>query len=254
MIRVSAVRYLNTAPLVWGLLHGPQRGAFDLRFELPAACAESVAEGRADLGLAPTAEIARLGLERVPGMGIASRGAVRSILIVSKKPLRAVRVIAMDASSRTSVALARIVMAERYSVQPDTRSAAPELGTMLREADAALIIGDPALALDPAQPPAGCEVYDLGAEWTAMTALPMVYAMWAGPAAKKPGVAETLAASWQYGRERLEEVAAAEGPKRGIPIDLARNYLTRNIVHEIGAEEEAGLARYWELYRALDRV
>jgi predicted solute-binding protein len=242
LIRISAVRYLNTAPLVWGLLHGPQQGLFDLRFELPAECADSVAEGRADLGLVPSAEIARLGLERVPGLGIASRGAVRSILLVAKKPLRELRRVAMDSSSRTSVGLARIILAERYGVRPATVSAAPDVQSMLRDSDAALVIGDPALLLEP-----GPDVHDLGSEWTELTGLPMVYAMWAGPAAGESGVREALEASWHFGRERVGEIVAEEAPKRGIPEALAREYLERNIVHEIGAREEEGLARYWEL-------
>ncbi|MDQ6699508.1 MAG: ABC transporter substrate-binding protein, partial [Acidobacteriota bacterium] len=111
MLRVCAVQYLNTAPLVWGMLHGPQRGRFDLSFETPSKCADAVAAGAADIGIIPSIELERQDLTIVPGLGIASVGAVRSILLISKAPASEIRILAADVSSRTSVALSRIILA-----------------------------------------------------------------------------------------------------------------------------------------------
>src|SRR5580700_4949666 len=182
MPRVCAVSYLNTVPLVWGMLHGagPEDGkdAFDLRFALPSACADQIASGDADIGIDPVIEMARQKLEYFPGTGIACHGPVRSILLVSKVPFRQIRTLATDAGSRTSVQLARIILTERSGVTPRLISMPADLATMLGEADAALLIGDAALRIDPEKLP--FETLDLGGEWVSMTGLPMVFAVWAG--------------------------------------------------------------------------
>jgi chorismate dehydratase len=249
-LRVSAVSYLNTSPLVWGLLHGPQQGAFDLRFELPAICAESLEHGTADLGLVPVIEVERQGLASVPGLGIASDGAVRSILLISKVPAENIHSVAMDDSSRTSVALTRVVLAERYGVRPVTATHRPSVDAMLAGADAALIIGDPALRYDPGASP--YRVYDLGHEWKELTGLPMVYAVWAGrfPSEAPP----ILQASYEFGREHLNDIVDGEAAARGFGADLARAYLTRHIEYELSARHEAGMARFGELARKHDTV
>jgi chorismate dehydratase len=242
-LRLCSVDYLNSAPLVWGLLHGPQRNLFDLTFRLPSELADLVAAGQIDLGNIPVIEALRQNLEMVPGVGVASRGAVRSILLVSKRPLDQIRTLAADSSSRTSVALTRIILAKRYGVEPEFRPAAPDLAAMLDRCDAALIIGDPALRLNRASLP--FLVADLGEEWTGMTSLPMVFAVWAGHKRHvTPEVSEALAASCRFGREHLEEIAKSDGPARGIPQDLARDYLTNHIVNELGPREYEGLQLY----------
>ena len=148
-IKVCAVSYLNTTPLVWGMLHGDQRGAFELTFRVPSECASEVASGAADIGIIPSVELNRHDYGRVRGLGIASRGAVRSILLVSSKPFGDIRTLAGDTSSRTSVALARIILSRRYGAEPRVTAHAPDLASMMAGADAALVIGDPALHLDP---------------------------------------------------------------------------------------------------------
>ena len=230
------------------MLHGPQRGVFDLRFELPAECAETIASGRAEIGLVPSIEIERQGLEVVaPGLGIASDGPVRSILLVSKVSLREIHTVAMDASSRTSVALTRILLAEKYGVLPRAVSRKPELPQMLVDADAALLIGDPALRFDAESSP--YETHDLGREWREWTGLPMVYAQWAGRAVANAEA--VLQGSYEYGRGRLDEIVRMEADARGFPEAVAREYLTRNIVHELGPEHAEGLRRFLELARGL---
>jgi len=222
------------------MLHGPQRGLFDLMFRVPSVCADLVASGGADIGNIPVIEYARQGLSMVRGVGVACRGPVRSILMVSKRPLDQVRTLAADSSSRTSVALARIVLARRYGVEPEFRAHAPDLGAMLVVADAALLIGDPALRVDVAALP--YLVADLGGEWVEMTGLPMVFAVWAGRAAHlTPEVEVAFRASCRYGREHLEDVITQESAARSIAPELARRYLTEHIVNELGPRDYEGL-------------
>lgn len=247
---MCAVSYLNTVPLVWGMLHGPQRDAFDLSFSVPSECADRVSSGAADIGIIPCVELLRQDLKMVPGLGIVSRGPVRSILLISKKPLSEVRTLAGDVSSRTSVALTRIVLARRYGALPEVVSRPPDLARMLEAADAALIIGDPALRLDPAGLP--WAVHDMGAEWTGLTGLPMVFAVWAGRSdAVTEDAARVFHESYSYGRSHLEEIIRQESESRGLPPELAREYLTRRIVFEVGDAERKGLERFLEYAREL---
>ncbi len=235
------------------MLHGPESGAFDLRFEIPAVCASLLRSGEVDIGLVPAIELARQPLERIPGQGIASREEVRSILLVSKVPASAIRTLAVDASSRTSVVLTRLVLAERFGARPTIFEALPDVAGMLTTADACLVIGDPALRFE--RKNTREHVYDLGAEWSAWTGLPMVYAVWAArsgfPWSDAAGV---LLRSWQFGRERIDEIAAAECGARGISTAAAREYLTRNIRFEIGAQEEQGLELFLGLARSSGMV
>ena len=151
--RVSVVSYLNTVPLVWGMLHGEQRGLFDLSFAIPAECADRLESGLADIGIVPAVELNRQKLEIIRGAGIACHGPVRSIFLISKVPYAEIRKLAADSTSRTSVALSRVILARKFGVQPQVQSHAPHLPSMLENADAALIIGDAALVLDPADLP-----------------------------------------------------------------------------------------------------
>lgn len=231
------------------MLHGDQRAAVDLSFRIPSECAVEVARGAADIGIIPSVELIHNDYGRVRGLGIASRGPVRSILLVSSKPFREIQTLAGDLSSRTSVALARIILARRYGTEPRVVPHAPDLTRMLTAADAALIIGDPALHLEPER--IGKRVLDLGAEWADMTGLPMVFAIWAGrKEAITPDVEAIFHASYQFGRDRLDEIIRMEAGSRGISDELARQYLTRHIVCELGAAEYRGLELFLEYARA----
>jgi chorismate dehydratase len=237
---VAAVSFLNTTPLVWGMLHGPQRGLFDLEFLVPSACADQVARGDADIGIVPSFELTKQDLEVIPGVGIACHGPVRSILLISRCPAAEIRTLAADTSSRTSVELARVVLKHRYGAVPESIPHAPDLGAMMSVADAALIIGDPALRIDPASLP--YHVYDLGTEWVEMTGLPMVFAVWAGRRGTvTPEIGEAFRESCRYGRERMEEIVAAESAARGFPAGVVREYLTHHIVHELGPRDYEGM-------------
>jgi predicted solute-binding protein len=234
------VSYLNTVPLVWGMLHGEQRGLFDVDFCLPSECADRLESGQADIGIVPSAEISRLGLEIIPGAGIASRGAVRSILLISKVPRERIRVLAADTSSRTSVQLARILLARNNNTRPRIVPFRPDLSAMLEAADAALIIGDPALRVEVDHLP--YRVFDLGEEWTAATGLPMVFAVWGGrKECVTPDLARPFLESCRFGLAHLEDIVRLESRSRGLPEQLVREYFARNVTLELGDLEYRGL-------------
>jgi chorismate dehydratase len=236
------VSYLNTVPLVWGMQHGEQRGLFDLSFAIPAECADRLEDGRADIGIVPAVELNRQKLEIIRGCGVACHGAVRSILLISKVRFAEIRTLATDSTSRTSVALSRIILSRKYGVEPRHWSQAPHIGKMLESADAALIIGDTALLLDPATLP--FHVLDLGKEWTKMTGLPMVFAVWAARAGVSKQDPKPFTDSLRFGQEHMDDIVREWYPKLGLSAALVREYLTRNIVFELGEREYAGLQTF----------
>jgi predicted solute-binding protein len=253
---VCAVSYLNTVPLVWGLQHAPDpvlRDTFDLRFALPSACADQLAAGQADIGIVPVIEMARQGLDYFPGTGIACHGPVRSILLISKVALKEIRTLATDSGSRTSMMLAQVILAEKFGVRPQVFSHPANLAEMLEKADAALLIGDAALRVDPATMP--FETLDLGAEWVAMTGLPMVFAVWAG---RKEIIREPYGRifleSCRYGLSHMEDIVEAEAPARQFGADLVREYLTRHIVFELGEKDYQGMRLYIRHALSIDRA
>ena len=249
-LRITAVSYLNTLPLVWGFLHGEQRSAATLTFSVPAVCADAVASGRADVGIVPVAELPRLNGHALTDVGIACRGAVRSILLVSKVPVQSIRLLAADSSSRTSVKLARILLEQRYGTTPIVVRHAPDLPSMLENADAALLIGDPALHLDPVKLP--YNVLDLGAEWVEWSGLPMVFAVWAGKQKFLPAERKLFQDSCTFGLAYLDDIVMEADRVRGFNRALAREYLTRNIVFELGEEERRGMELYLRLAKDIN--
>ncbi len=250
--RVAAVRYLNTVPLIWGMLHGPQSDLFDLSLCLPSECADRIEQGTAEIGIVPAIELPRLELEVIPGAGIACHGPVRSILLVSKVPLPRIHTLAADAGSRSSVALARIILAEKYGAEPEIASLPPDLNRMLEVADAALIIGDPALRLDPATIP--YEVRDLGGEWEKLTGKPMVFAVWAArPHNMRGEFEEIFRGSCRFGLERIGEIIQAESRARSLSERLIRHYLTRRVVFELSENDYEGLDYFLQLAARLEK-
>lgn len=224
------------------MLHGEQRGLFDVSFAIPAECADRLAGGRADIGIVPCIELTRQKLEVIPGAGIACDGPVRSILLISKVPFPEIRMVAADSSSRTSVMLTRIVLSKKYGVEPEVISRKPELPAMLDEADACLIIGDPALLIEPHEVP--FHVLDLGNEWKLMTGLPMVFAVWAAGNGVPRQSPEPFLESLRFGRAHLAEIVESEYQRRGISRELAHEYLTRHIRFELGPREYQGMALF----------
>jgi predicted solute-binding protein len=234
------------------MLHGGQRDVFDLRFALPSECADQLASGEADIGIVPVIEMARQQLEYFRGTGIACHGPVRSILLVSKVPFREIHTLATDSGSRTSVMLSRVILAEKFGAEPAVISRRADLAPMLGEADAALLIGDAALRVDPEKLP--FESLDLGAEWTALTGLPMVFAVWAGRhEIVQPRFADAFIESARHGLASIDDIVASEAPARGFAPELVRKYLTGHIVFELGERDYAGLNFFLERAARFER-
>lgn len=237
-VRLGVVSYLNAEPLVFGLSGDP---AFALVRDLPARVATMLSAGQVDLGMIPSAAYGDGHYAIVPGVGIASRGPVRSVRVYHRGPLADVRTVALDTSSRTSVVLARVLLHEMLGRDPAYVAAPPDLDVMLAQADAALMIGDPAL-----YQPADVPSVDLGEEWTRLTGLPFVYAFWAGPAgAVGPATVVRLQDALRQGLRSLPQIAASyngQGAGRGA---LNESYLRANIHYGLGPDEEAGLREFY---------
>jgi predicted solute-binding protein len=248
-VRLGAVTYLNARPLVYGLDAHDQ---FRIRYDIPSECARLLHAREIDVGLIPSIEYLRgprpYGI--VPGPAVASRGPVASVAIFTRRDPHDIRTIAMDTSSRTSVALASIVLQKRYRVAPEAVPMAPDLDEMLARADAALIIGDIALFIDDAA--SGVERIDLGEVWTSVTGLPFVYAVWAGwPDALTRDDVLALQRARDEGVEQSAAVAAEYYPDDTARQAVARRYLRDNIRYYLGEAEIEGLTTF---YRYADEL
>src|SRR5882762_8556427 len=165
-LRISAISYLNTAPLMWDFEHGEAGRQFEISYTLPSACARALEVGEADIGIIPSAAYAVIpGLRVLPGVAIASRRAVRSILLVSKVPVEKVRTVALDTSSMTSVALTNVLFDRWLGAGRSFTPMAPDVDAMLHAHDACLVIGDTALQVDRSK----YLVFDLAEEWIRFT-------------------------------------------------------------------------------------
>ncbi len=243
-LRLSVVQYLNTVPLIWGMLHGEQRGKFDLQLTVPSGCADAVARGQADLGIVPSIEYQRIkDAVILPGMSIASKQQVKSVLLLSNIPLELVQSVALDESSRTSAALVRILLQKFYARAVTFSPAAPQAEEMLRHADAALLIGDPALAYT-----GSARVYDLAREWRRVTGLPFVFAVWMGHArADLSRYHADFAASLAFGLDHIDDIAAEYALKLGMTPEAVKVYLTENIDYSLDEENLQGLKLFYKL-------
>jgi chorismate dehydratase len=248
-LRVSVVQYLNTAPLVWGFTKGPLRGKYDLSFTVPSLCAEALRVGAVDVAIIPAVEYARIdGLAILPDLSIASKRKVRSLLLIAKRPIGEVRSIALDRSSRSTQALTKILCARRWRIVPGFHEASPQLDEMLHEADAALLIGDPALRfILRDQAGEGLHVYDIAEEWHAMTGLPAVLAVWAARKAVITGeLIDDFRLSRDLGLQNLASISREAQAELNLPALDLRRYLTDNIDFSLDAENLLGLRRYFE--------
>ena len=258
-LRISVVEYLNTAPLVWGFTNGPLAGKYELSFTVPSLCAEALRSGQADVAVIPAIEYQRMDdVVVLPGMTIAARDEVRSILVIAKKPIEQARRIALDSSSRSSAALVRLLCAGRWNIAPEFVDAAPDPEAMLAEADAALLIGDPALrvALRAEASPHELSVpgyatvfmYDVAHEWREMTGRPCVLAMWvARRGAARPEVVADFLASREFGLNHIPEIAAKAAGQLDLPARELERYLRENIQFSLDEESRAGLELYFRL-------
>ena len=245
--RLGSVNYLNCRPLVHGL-GGDDDPDFTLRFDPPSLCAALLDAGEIDLGLIPTIAYGdRPGDCIVPGVAIASDGPVASVALFTRTPVSSIRSIALDTSSRTSVALTRILCARRFGISPVFAPHAPDLAAMLGEHDAALLIGDPALLGDHRAMSTGdVEKIDLGQVWTEMTGLPFVWAFWAGRADGLSAAAVRRLQDTKDAGVRISD-ALADAYVAGTPQyrDLARQYLRENIRFDLTERMLDGLRTYY---------
>jgi len=243
-LRLGAVSYLNTKPLVYGLDAHPDQ--FEVRFDVPAKCAELLHEGRVDLGLIPAIEYLRGRYAIVPHISIASDGPVATVAVFTRKPIDEVKTIALDLSSRTSVALTRVLCAKHWEIAPKFTPAEPDLDSMLQRADAALVIGDPAFEIDPAKH--HVTKVDLGVEWKALTGLPFVYAMWVGRSgAATREQCDVLRQARDAGVAHLKQIAKqVSGGNTALEL-RSLSYLRDNLKYGLGDAEQAGLRRFYEL-------
>jgi len=252
MTKIGAVSYLNARPLVYGLERSER---FDIRYDIPSECARLLHAHETDVGLIPSIEYLRgpVPYAIVPGPAVTSRGPVASVAIYTRREPNDIRTIAMDTSSRTSVALATVMLKRRFGVTAEAAPMAPDLDAMLARADAALIIGDVALFLD--HEAAGARKIDLGEEWTAMTGLPFVYACWTGWAgAVSRQEVTALQRARDAGIAQSNAVAAAYYPEDTARQAAARRYLRDNIQYVLGSDEIEGLKTFYRYAGELDLV
>jgi len=242
-LRIGAVAYLNTRPLVFGLEQGLGGGRIELSYDVPAALADRLERGEIDVGLIPTIELAKIpGLEIVPGLGIVSRGPARSVLLVSRGAPERARRVALDPESRTTNALTRILFDELWATRPEFEIASLDLATALADHDAVVRIGDKAL-FDPM--PDGAGSVDLGERWDRATGLPFVYAAWACRAGVLDGeLHDMLHESLRRGAAAIDLIAEDYAWNGRTHPDLAREYLTRNLRFRLGPAEMDGMTRF----------
>ncbi len=243
---IAASSYLNAAPLCYSFIEGGQKDRCGfLSDAAPWRCAELLVQGRADAALIPVIEYQRIaGLKISPGASVSSKKSVRSVILASRVPIGEVRRVALDTSSRTSAALIQIILSRFYGLEIEYSTAPPKIEEMLEAADAALIIGDPAMLVDRSS----LHVYDLAEEWRKHTALPFVFAFWAvrKDSVAWPGGVNFIEAKLE-GIAHTDEIAAAYAARLGLTRDDLVTYLTENISYDLDPESLQGLRLYYDL-------
>jgi chorismate dehydratase len=269
-LRISAISYLNTAPLMWDFERSDVGRRFDVSYTLPSACARSLQAGASDIGIIPAAAYTEIaGLAILPEVAIASRRSVRSILLVSNLPMEKIRTVALDNSSMTSVALTKVLFEKWLGGPRSYRSTPPDIERMLAMNDAALVIGDPALQIDRSRYPTAL---DLAEEWIRFTGKPFVFAFWAvrqavlvenelgedefcgdnrphlsASRSDAPDLATTFQQSRDHGLEpaSLDLIARQWAPRLGIAQAEVRSYLSENIHYHLDEACIEGLRLFY---------
>ena len=250
-IRVGAVNYLNSKPLIERLTEFAP--TIDLSLDLPSRLAEQLSAGQIDVGLIPVVEFFRgNNYTFIPNIAVASRGPVLSVTLFSRVPWPEVRSVALDEGSRTSAALTQILLRKKHGLRPRFEqlpidSPAEDVAT-----DALLLIGDRAMH---ACLPGHRFAYDLGQEWTDWTGLPFVYAVWAIREGIELGeVEQAFQQAKDYGVTHAGRIAQREAANLNLDPGFCRRYLTNIIHYDLGERELAGLNRYRELAAELGLI
>jgi chorismate dehydratase len=246
VVRIVGVKFLNARPLLAGLEAGiPAPFPYAFSTAEPAACAEALAAGTAELGLVPVGALPFLSAVRaLPNLGVASRHEVTSVLLVSRTPLEDVRILAAHSASRTSVVLARLLLAARWGAFPAIRTMRPPLEDMLHDADAAVIIGDPALAV---RGRTGMTEIDLAAAWVEWTGQPFVFAVWGLTATAPEGSALLMSDSLTFAEAHWKRLVPAWSSAHGVEQHSACRYLEQSLVFRLGDEERQGMENFLRL-------
>src|SRR6195952_547167 len=252
--RVGHIQFLNCLPIYWGLMRSGALLDVDLQKDTPDRLNTALVAGDLDIGPISLVEYLRHADELLllPDLAVGSDGPVLSVNLISTRPLAELdkRPVALGSTSRTGVLLAQMLLAEKYGAEPEYFRCPPELNQMLLEADAGVLIGDPALRALYEAPKSGLEVTDLAQAWKEWTGLPMVFAVWAVRkdfAAANPGAVKDVHEAFQRSVElclgELDEAAAAAA--RWEPFDAATlaNYF-RALDFSLGARQIAGVREF----------
>ena len=260
--KISIVRYLNAAPLAWGILEGQQAGDFQPILSTPAECADQLANGSVDIGLIPSIEYQRIkGSRIIPGPVIAGRHRVRSVLLISNKPLWEVKSVACDSGSRTSAVLTQILFSEFYHMRPEFRTVSPDIAQMLSQCDAAVVIGDTALKFMEENEKPNAEkqkeflklspepllVFDLVERWKTLTGLPFIFAFWAArPGFNDANVVGLLKDSRDFGVANTAAIAERYSEALSMKKEYLQDYLDHNVHYFMDDASAEGLRLFYE--------
>ena len=246
VLTVAASTYLNSAPLIWSFLHGPQREQLRLIDAVPAQCAQLLREAAVDVALIPVIEYQRIpNISLIANVCVGSKTKVRSVLLVSKRAqIEQIESVALDESSRTSAALLKIIFREFLKHEASWKSSTPNLHDMLRENDAALIIGDPAMTFARE----GLHIWDMAALWQKYTGLGFVFAMWAirNDATDRAKHVD-FAGARDEGVARIDEIVDYYLTRIPLSREELRFYLTDNIAFDLDDQMQNGLELYFQL-------
>jgi len=247
-LRISLVHYLNAAPLGWSFLYGPHRDLFEVILASPARCAEQLAGGEADIGIVPSIEYQRIpNLRIIPGIAIAALNAVRSVILVRHRG-RQIGSVALDANSRTSVELLKLLLETKMGLSPRYVHHSPDLEEMLRLCDAALLIGDAALKVGAGD----YEILDLAQAWVEWQHRPFVFAVWAcrGDAPIPDNIAATFHDARKWGLSMRAQIVETFARNLNLTPEFLLEYLSQNVNYEMGPNHVEGLERFYSLARA----
>lgn len=239
-LRLGGVSYLNAKPLLYGLEDDP---AIDLKLDVPAALLEGLRRGTFDAALLPVIDYQKMqGLRIIPSGGIGSDGPTLTVRIFSPVPIDQIESLACDPDSHTSVALAQVILHQRWGIRPRLI----HVGT---ERTAHLLIGDKVVCQEPRGMP---HQLDLGAAWKELTGMPFVFAVWTARAGVDlADLPQRLESAKRRGLANLDEIIAKHAVPRGWPVKLAREYLSVNLRYDIGPPELAAIRRFHELAAGL---
>jgi chorismate dehydratase len=241
--RIVGINFLNARPLLAGLAERITAPfVYEFSVAEPASCARQLATGAATAALVPVATLPFLkDVEALHELGVACHGAVRSVLLVSRVDPERIATLAVHGASRSSVVLARLWLAERWGVRPVLVPSEPPLDGMLADADAAVIIGDPALAVHGRS---GFLEIDLGQAWAELTGLPFVFALWVATRPVAPGLPELLVSSLAHARAHWAELLPAWASAYGMSQELVTSYLETNLHFELGETDRLAMAEF----------